>query len=131
MTRDEVHALFGPPEKVIRGHRESFLGSFFVDFDVEGRVKFIEMGHSPRFRALFDGVCLHECQARKAIGTVSVHDGYDEAQAATGRTYVFLGLQLSLWRGGKTGSFEAVGIARDGYFKKELKDQAAPRPRDK
>jgi hypothetical protein len=119
MTRDEVHAVFGQPDKVIRGRREAFLGSFFVDFDDHGRVKFIELGCSPEsFRATFDGVCLHEITAKKALNTVGRHDAYDEQQASDRRSYIFLGLQLSLWRGRAAGPFEAVGVAIDGYFKR-------------
>jgi hypothetical protein len=127
MTRAEVHAALGPPDRTTRDNRESFLGGFFVDFAPDGRVELIELAVSPHFRAVFNGVWLHGIVAEDAVGVVSRHARYDETNPELGYTYVFRDLDMSLWRGTlpETGQaaddddgryFEAVAIGITGYF---------------
>jgi hypothetical protein len=116
MPRAEVHRIFGDP-KWVRHEREAFLEGFFVDFDPAGHVELIELGKSRHFRALFHGVCLHEVPAEEAVSFVSRYGEYDINHPELGYSYVFPDLQLSLWRGTKDRSFEAIGVAVDGYFK--------------
>ena len=98
-----------------------------VDFNGEGRVEFIELAKSQQFRAIFEGECLHEIPADEAVRHVSKYGQYDRNDPEPGYSYVFLDLQLSLWRGTMPTAdqapddpdgryFEAVGIAVGGYF---------------
>jgi hypothetical protein len=128
MTRSEVHEHMGDPQFVRKGDgREMFLSGFMVDFDQDGRVKFIELAKSDRYRALFEGRCLHELPADDAVALVSKFAAYDENHRELGYSYIFPDLQLSLWRDhipdpeqpldepdGRY--FETVGIAAAGYF---------------
>lgn len=126
MTREEVHAIFGEPQ-FSHGLREQFLDGFMVDFSEENRVEFIELAKSQQFRAILEGKCLHEIPAHEVIRHVSKYGEYDRNDPELGYSYVFVDLQLSLWRGviptanqepdDSVGRyFEAVGIAEDGYF---------------
>lgn len=126
MTRQEVHDAFGEPESSY-DEREGFLGGFFVDFDRTGRVEFIELANSVQFEALFEGKCLHQIPANEAVRLVSRFDKHDETNREIGYSYIFLDLQLSLWRGTMPQQdqedddndgrfFEAVGVAIPGYF---------------
>ena len=127
MTRDEVHSLLGTP-KTTRGlRREGFLGGFYVDYDDEGTVEFIEMAKSDQFLSSYQGVCLHRVTADEAVKFVSCFDQFDENNPERGYTFLFPKLQLSLWRGivpmaeqepdNMNGRyFEAVGVGRLGYF---------------
>jgi hypothetical protein len=123
MTRQEVHDALGKPDWS-RDEREGFLGGFFVDFDQSGRVEFIELAKSKQFKALFEHKCLHEVPADDAILFVSKFDKFDETNRELGHTYIFLKLQMSLWRGTMPEDeddsdgrfFEAIGIAIPGYF---------------
>jgi hypothetical protein len=126
MTREEVHFLLGDPQHA-GGGREGFLRGFMVDFDDKGRVEFIELACSEMFKATFHGICLHEVPAKEALDFLCRFDKYDESDPELGHSYVFLDLQMSLWRGTRPAPdqhpddpdgryFEAVGIAVDGYF---------------
>jgi hypothetical protein len=127
MTRRAVHSMLGTPEHS-RDRRDGFLGGFFVDFDSNGQVEFIELATSPFFRALFNGVCLHAVEAEDAVAHVSKFGTLDAAGSEPGYSFVFIDLQLSLWRDtiplkGQSPDdpagrhFEAVGIAVDDYFR--------------
>jgi hypothetical protein len=128
MTRSEVHEQLGEPEHVSRDRsREGFLSGFMVDFNLEDKAEFIELAKSNRFRALFEGKCLHELPADEAVAFVSRFGRYNEDGRTLGYQYIFLDLQLSLWRGTVADPeqpendpdgryFEAVGVAEDGYF---------------
>ena len=126
MSRADVRRHFGEPQWVM-AEREAFLDGFFVDFDPAGRVEFIELGRSRRFCALFHGACLHEILAGEAVKQVSQFGEYDRNHPELGYSYIFPGLQMSLWRGTVPAAdqrpetadgryFEAIGIAVDGYF---------------
>ncbi|MFO0810335.1 MAG: hypothetical protein U0746_17060 [Gemmataceae bacterium] len=126
MTRQAVHDVLGKPEWS-RNEREAFLGGFFVDFDKSGCVEFIELAKSEHFKALFEGECLHQLPADDAVRLVSKFDKHDETDREVGYSYIFLKLQMSLWRGTMPQQdqneddnggryFEAVGVASPGYF---------------
>lgn len=126
MTRKAVHDALGKPEWLNK-EREAFLGGFFVDFDKAGCVEFIELAESEQFKALFEGKCLHQIPAEDAVRLVSKFDKFDESNRELGHSYIFLKLQMSLWRGTKPEQdqdeddpdgryFEAIGIAVPGYF---------------
>ena len=128
MSRDEVHAEFGKPEFASHDNREGFHKGFLVDYNAAGRVEFIELAKSQQFRALFNGVCLHELLADDAVAFVQRYGQYNENDPELGHSYCFLDLQLSLWRptipaAGQSLNdddgryFHAVGIAEAGYFK--------------
>lgn len=127
MTRDEVHAEFGTPEYTSPDNREGFLEGFLIDFNSDGFVEFVELAKSNKFRALFHGKCLHEMLADDAVEYVQRYGRYDEDDPELGHSYVFLDLQLSLWRPtvprpGQSEHdpdgryFHAIGVAEDGYF---------------
>lgn len=115
MSHGEVRRLFGEPRAVIDG-REFYFDGFFIDFDSAGQVEFIELAESRHFRALFRGACLHELPAEEAVQLVSRYGEYDRNDPEPGYSYIFVDLQLSLWRGTTDRRFEAVGVAVDGYF---------------
>ena len=124
----EARQVFGKPDDPVRCSREGFLDGFFVNFDSAGRIEIIELAKSPLFRATFHGECLHELPAKEAVTFVSQYGHFDDTDKELGYSYVFLDLQLSLWRGTRPEPnqalddpdgrhFEAVGIAIPGYFK--------------
>lgn len=126
MTRSAVHEALGRPEWSDK-EREGFLGGFFVDFDEAGRVEFIELAKSNEFEATFEGACLHRMKADEAMRIVSQLDHHDQNDPEVGYSYIFLKLQMSLWRGlipevdqdvaDHSGRyFEAIGIGADNYF---------------
>ena len=123
MTRASVYAVLGAPEH-INGNSECFLSCLMVDFDEAGIVEFIEMARSKKYVAVFHGHNLHGISANEAVELISRYDKLQENDTESGYSYIFPQLQLSLWRGtmpedesdedGKY--FQAVGVARDGYF---------------
>ena len=130
-SREQVHAALGNPASA-QGNREMFLDGFFVDYDDSGMVEFIQLARSSRFRGVFHGVCLHEVSAEQALEAVSHVDSYDLTDPELGYSYIFLDLQLSLWRGTRPEPeqpstdpdgrhFEAVGVAINGYFQPRCK----------
>ena len=127
MTREEVRAEFGMPDFTGNDNREEFLHGFFVDFNSEGRVEFIELAKSTQFRPLFKGKCLHELLADDVVALVQRYDQYSEDDPELGYSYCFLDLQMSLWRPTVPDAnqpnddddgryFHAIGIAEKGYF---------------
>ena len=127
MIREEVHAEFGLPEFTSRDNREEFMNGFMVDFNASGVVEFIELAKSHQFRAVFNDRCLHEMLADDAIAFIQQHDRYEEDDPELGHSYLFLNLQLSLWRPTVPETaqplddpdgryFCAVGLAESGYF---------------
>lgn len=128
MSRSEVHEQFDEPEFVIRDcTREVFFGGFMVDFDRHDTVEFIELAKSDKFRGVFEGKCLHDIPADEAVAFVSQFSSRDVAVRERSHSYLFLDLQLSLWRGTVADAdqpeedldgryFEAIGVAADGYF---------------
>ncbi len=126
MSREKVHAIFGQPQTVY-DQRETYLNGFMVDFDADNLVEFIELARSPHFRAELRGKCLHETPADDAVAFLSQFGATIETDTEPGYSYVFIDLQMSLWRGvlpGRNQSendpsgrfFEAVGVAVEGYF---------------
>jgi hypothetical protein len=70
---------------------------------------------------------LHEITADEAVSLVSRFDNYDATNRELGYSYIFLKLQMSLWRGTMPENdqdeddpdgrfFAAIGIAVSGYF---------------
>ncbi len=127
MSRREVHEVFGEPQ-FSHNNREGFLDGFMVDFTQDEKVEFIELAKSQQFRAIFEDKCLHEILADEAVAHVSRFGTYDQNHWELGYSYLFVDLQLSLWRGTMPEEdqspddpdgrfFEAVGIAEQGYFK--------------
>ena len=127
MTREAVRETFGTPEHTARDRRDWFLGGFVVDYDAGGLVEYIETALSPEFEAVFDGESLHRLNADAAVAHVGRHGTYDDQLPDLGYSYIFPGLQLSLWRptvpapgrprdDPEGRRFHAVGIAGRGYF---------------
>lgn len=123
MTRAEVHAALGMPER-IDDRRECFLGGFMVDFDASGLAEFIEMAESDKFTVTFQDKNLHAVPAEELVKSLSAVAKIKEDDVELGYSYIFPELQISLWRGTIPESaqdedgryFEAVGVARKGYF---------------
>ncbi|MFM2476877.1 hypothetical protein [Celerinatantimonas sp. MCCC 1A17872] len=126
MTRAEVNTCFGKPEFSGNG-RVGYLSGFMIDFDENDKVEFIELAKSNKFAAFYKGINLHSVTAKQAVACVENDDEYDKESPEQGYSYIFKKLQLSLWRGtiaqmddnddAPNGvSFEAIGIAVDGYF---------------
>ena len=126
-NRAQVHAILGEPVAPPPGGREMYFDGFFVDYDETGHVEFIELARSDLYRATLLGIALHEVPAERAIALVSGLDSYDPNDPEPEYSFIFLRLQLSLWRGTLPESgqstddpdgrhFEAIGVARPGYF---------------
>ena len=123
MTRKEVLSTFGKPE-FENNERISFMSGFMVDFDENGLVELIELAHSDKYVATFNGVNLHSTLASEVVELVGKYDEVDKEDPEYGYSFIFKSLQLSLWRGvlpdhseHKDGQyFEAVGIACNNYF---------------
>jgi hypothetical protein len=124
----DVQRLLGAPQHVKNDdashERQSFLGGFMVDFR-EGRVEFIELAKSEQFRATFHGASLHDLPPEEAVSFVSQYAAYDDADPELGHSFVFLALQLALWRpyvpdpdepDDDDYSFHAVSVGVGGYF---------------
>jgi hypothetical protein len=131
MTRAEVRKVLGKPKSTNK-ERDGFLDGFYVDFDEAGSVEFIEMAKSQKFRGLFHGTCLHDLLADDAVALVSKFGKYDRNHPELGHSYIYVDLQMSLWRGVMPSPdqstddpdgmfFEAVGAAAAGYFKAKPK----------
>ena len=126
-SRAQVRAVLGEPSSPSRENREMYFDGFFVDYDKAGNVELIELARSECYRATFHGTALHEVPAEQAISIVCAYDSYDQNDSELGYSYVFLSLQLSLWRGTVSETdqpandtdgryFEAIGVAVSGYF---------------
>ena len=126
-SRTQVRAILGAPIEPLRGEREMYFDGFFVDYDETDRVEFIELARSEQYRATFLGIALHDAPAEQALALISTLDDHDPYDAEPGYSYIFVGLQLSLWRGSVPDPdqpvsdsdgrhFEAVGVGRLGYF---------------
>lgn len=120
MTRSEVHAAMGPPEEA-SGQRETFLQSFFVDYDEDGKVEFIELSNTVHYRVTFEGVALLEVSAGQALGHLAKFAEFDAEEDEVGCLYFYPDLNLSLWRHFESDDvdFETVGLARPGYYDDE------------
>ena len=123
MHKSEVKRIFGKPEYE-NDNRVGYLSGFMVDYNKFNNVEFIELANSNKFNATYEGKNLHQILASEALELVSKYDSYDANDPELGHSYIFKGLQLSLWRGtipenindedGKY--FEAVGIGEANYF---------------
>jgi hypothetical protein len=123
MTRADVYAVLGTPEYK-NGNRECFLSGLMVDFDEAGAVEFVELANSEKFTATFHRQDLHTIPANDAVTLLSKYGKFKDDDPELGHSYIFPDLQMSLWRStvqddendedGKY--FEAIGIARPGYF---------------
>lgn len=129
MMRAEVRQHLGRPDSDEESTREWYLDDLAVDFDTSGRVAFIEIAESENFRAILNGLCLHELDTDTAVSHVEKIAAYDPDAPEPGYTYIFPSLELSLWRpvvpdenhdvDFETGRrFEAVGVGPIGYFSK-------------
>ena len=124
-TRGEVRKTLGNPD-FSDGNRDGFLRGLNVNYDEHDTVEFIESSVSKEFSLELNGTNLHKIPAEEAVNQVRKLDEYDETGAELGYCYIFLKLQLSLWRGVMPDNncdpdgrfFEAVGLARKGYFEK-------------
>jgi hypothetical protein len=77
MPKEEVHAMLGEPQ-FTHGRRERFLDGFIVNFNEKDKVELIELAKSQQFRTIFEGECLHEIPADKAVVHVSKYGQYDQ-----------------------------------------------------
>jgi len=129
MHQVKVRQIMGQPDWQRDDNNDGFLSGFRVDYDLNNQVEFIELSNSDEYEAYFKGVCLHKVLASEAIEYVSKWDSYYKDDPELGYSYIFLNLQLSLWRGtlpeakqpdenvdGKY--FEAIGLGTTGYFDK-------------
>ncbi len=123
MNRAEVESVFGKPD-FINASRIGFMSGFFIDFDTNDKVEFIEVADSNEFEATYSGINLHKIKANEAVALVSKNHSYDSSDPELGYSYIFKGLQLSLWRGTLPENeldtdgmyFEAIGVASGDYF---------------
>lgn len=123
MTKAQVESVIGN-SRFESNNRAEFVSGFFINFDTEGKVEFIELANSDEFEALYKGVNLHKLKANDALSIVLKEDSYDASDPELGYSYIFKKLQMSLWRGivpedesdidGQY--FEAVGIGRENYY---------------
>jgi len=74
------------------------MSGFFVYFDDESCVEFIELFKSSQFAPIYKGVNILNLPARAAITLVEKDDSYDKFDPELGYSYVFKVLQMSFWR---------------------------------
>lgn len=141
MDRTEVYSALGPPSYKA-GNREKFLDGFYISFDEQGAAEFLELARGKKYKVVFEGVDLHAVPVEKAVAAVEKRGSYDRHHPELGYSYIFGELQLSLWRGHKPEpdqpdddedgrTFEAVGLARAGYFQPTKAAASATPPKSK
>lgn len=123
MHKSEVENIFGKPE-FEKDNRAGYFSGFMLNYNASNKVEFIELAKSKLFTTSYEGKNLHEITANEAVELVSNYDSYDTNDPELGYSYIFKGLQLSLWRGtlpentkdedGKY--FQAVGLGEANYF---------------
>ncbi|CAN5640849.1 hypothetical protein BH24ACI3_BH24ACI3_07930 [soil metagenome] len=127
MSRADVGIQIGLPVAVVTDREWHLDFGMAISYDSTGAVEFIELADSNLFKALLFGKCLHEVDAEGAVSFLKQFTPYDMNDPELGYSYIFHELQISLWRSvmpeesqasdDLTGRyFEAIGVARDGYF---------------
>lgn len=123
MNRSSVEAVFGKPDNVSNS-RIGFMSGFFIDFNINDKVKFIELSDSAEFEITYSGINLYKIKADDVVALLSIKDSYDSTDPELGYSYIFKSLQISLWRGTMPENeqdndgmyFEAIGVANESYF---------------
>lgn len=88
MPRSAVHEVFGNHEW-LRNSRESFLGGFRVDYDINELVEFIEISSNEQFIAVFNDANLLTMSADDGIQFVSKFAQYHTSDWELGYSYIF------------------------------------------
>lgn len=132
MSRDEVcGAMRQPPRQLRKGAPsgpviDAFHQCAFQVFYTgeQATVEFIELSRDGDFRAFYRELDVFSTPADEVVAFISRDARYDEAAREFPYSYIFRGLQLSLWRPVVPESnmenqgryFSTIGVGRKGYF---------------
>jgi hypothetical protein len=132
MARGEVHRAMQEPASPFRKsmtsqwetdafHESSFQVFYGGD---EPTVEYIELSRGSTVRAFYRNLDVFSTPADEVVARISRDSTFDQGDPEVPYTYVFRGLQLSLWRPVLPQSetdiegryFSTIGIGREGYF---------------
>jgi hypothetical protein len=132
MSRDEVRRVMSEPAKSFRkvrtSHHETdaFHQSAFQVFygGDHPTVEYIELSRDSVVRALYRDLDVFATPADEVIAHISRNSEFDQSDPEIPYTYLFRGLQLSLWRPTIPESdmdtdgryFSTIGIGKRGYY---------------
>jgi hypothetical protein len=132
MSRDEVRRSMPEPAKPLRKERTSqhetdaFHQSAFQVFygGDQPTVEYIELSRSSVVRALYRDIDVFATPADEVVAHISRDSEFDQSDAEIPYSYLFRGLQLSLWRPTIPESdtdtegryFATIGIGKNGYY---------------
>jgi hypothetical protein len=130
MSRAQSRRAMGPepPEPYKKFPDQAFTdayydNSFQVFFDDRDVVEYIELSPSEFFGAFYKGVDVHRTKAAEMVTVISKDAPFDPDIRDLGYSYIFPGLELSLWRPtvpedgeGEWQCFATVGVGRKGYY---------------
>ncbi|SMF22961.1 hypothetical protein SAMN06296036_107255 [Pseudobacteriovorax antillogorgiicola] len=124
MKESEVQQVIGRPT-FVDGSRKEYLSGYFVNYDSDNRVEYIEVWDSDGFGIDFNGINPLKVDPRDAVKHIESFDKYDEDDPELGDSYIFKSIQVSLWRGSTfkdsdekiEKEFESLGIGKQGYYR--------------
>jgi hypothetical protein len=132
MSRDEVRRVMPEPAKpfrkapTLRHETDAFHKSAFQVF-YEGdhpTVEYIELSRGSVVRAVYGGLDVFATPADEVVAHISRDSEFDQSDPEIPYSYLFRGLQLSLWRPTIPESdtdtdgryFSTIGIGKRGYY---------------
>ena len=121
MARAEVHRVMGPPTTTFRKGLPGTLvdawheNAFQVFYDENDEAEFIELSRGAVDALLFER-SVFETEPDTMLAFVAEHDEPDMNDPELGNTYVFLDLDLALWRADRKGDFDTIGVGKPGYY---------------
>jgi hypothetical protein len=132
MSRDEARrAMQEPPKPFRKGtapkhETDAFHQSAFQIFygGDQPTVEYVELSGGSVVRALYRDLDVFATPADDVVAYISRDSAFDESDPEIPCTYLFRGLQLSLWRPLAPESdtdadgryFSTIGIGREGYY---------------
>jgi len=132
MPRDEVLRAMPEPSEPFRKTSTSrhltdafHQNAFQVFYSVERpTVEFIELSRGSVIRALYEGIDVFATPADEVVAHISRGSEFDQSDPEVPYSYLFRGLQLSLWRPTVPESdtdtdgryFSTIGIGVRGYY---------------
>lgn len=132
MSRDEVRSAMPEPSEPFRKGLTSrhetdafHQNAFQVFYDGEPpTVEYIELSRSSVLRAVYRDLDVFATPADEVVTYISRDSGFDQSDPEIPYSYLFRGLQLSLWRPTIPASdkdtegrfFSTIGIGKSGYY---------------
>jgi len=128
MSRDDVHrAMPEPPKPFRKGPKarhetDAFFQSSFQVFygGDQPVVEYIELSRGSAVRAFYRDLDVFATPADELVAFISRDSAFNQKDREIPYSYIFPGLQLSVWRptiGGTDGRyFSTTGIGREGYY---------------